>query len=85
MLLIAYDNINRIPVPLINMLRYIWETEFAEQEVMFSLEVSGDDKQGITSYIGEQLIKMRVIPSDEPVKAKVFFRKYMDGWLISLQ
>ena len=38
-MLIAYQVIHRIPVPAINMLRYIWETEFADQEVKFLLKV----------------------------------------------
>jgi hypothetical protein len=85
MLLISAKIISEIPTHIINLIRYIWEIEFENQEVMFSLERTELDRQRITVYIGEEEINKRVVVSlEDSIQAKITFKKYFNDFVMDL-
>lgn len=64
----------KLPQHIINLLRYIWEIEFTNQEVMFCLDKSDDSTQSISVFLDENKIKTMAITSSDPINIKVLFR-----------
>ena len=74
-LIISKDIENVLPEYLINMIRYLWETECKHQETRFILDKSDISHQSIIICVGEKEIKSTVIPCDNPTTATVSFRQ----------
>jgi len=61
-----------LPANIINLLWYIWETEYHGKKVKFNLKTLESDRQIITVFAGNEKLKSFVVPLNNPVNTDVF-------------
>jgi hypothetical protein len=83
-LLISENVIDSISVHIINIIRYIWETEFEGQEVRFHLDYSRIPQQEITVYSGGRKVLQKTVSVSMPVKSEILIKKYGSSFVMEL-
>ena len=61
-----------LPADTINLLWYIWETEYHCKQIKFNLKKLDSSKQNITVFAETKRLKSFVVTLDNPVNANVF-------------
>jgi len=80
------DAENLLPADTVNLLWYIWETEFNRKEIRFNLKkLCEANKQNITAFIRNKEVKSFTVTLDKPVNANVLIKLPRDRFIMDIQ